>query len=81
MAKKTKAPTALQLLKQRYTHITKVAQLNDKGRILRVIIACTFKGDDCSKLREIATQDAFQVQRCSPCQREFSKVRRRKVPA
>jgi len=79
MKKAAKLET-LKQLKVRHSHVKKVALKNDKGRILRVEIACTMQGEDCTKTREIATQDIFQVQRCEACQREFAKIRRRKTP-
>lgn len=81
-AKKTAPakPTPLQQLQARYPHIASVAQTNDMGRPLRVVIECTFGGEECESKREIATQDAFQVQRCRPCQREYTRRNRRKPP-
>ena len=72
----------LKRLQAAYSHILSIAHTNDKGKALRVVIGCTADYDDvnCAETREIATQDAFQVSRCAPCQREFSKRRRRKNP-
>ncbi len=66
------------VLRTRYPHIVAVTEVGKHGKPTRVEIECTT--DDCNTRREIATQDAFQVQRCSPCQREFAKARRRKTP-
>ena len=70
-------------LRKAYPHIQSIATTNAKGKALRVVIGCSneYALDDCAETREIATQDAFQVSRCSPCQREFAKRRRRKTPA
>lgn len=69
-------------LQKSYPHIAAIALTNEKGKPIRVVISCQadYGLDDCQGEREIATQDAFQVQRCAPCQREFSKIRRRKTP-
>lgn len=77
-----KAPSALKQLQARYPHVTKVVATGTKGNPTRVLVKCTadYKLDDCEKTRECATQDAFQVTRCRPCQREFAKRRRRKNP-
>lgn len=70
-------------LQTSYPHVLRVVKTNDKGKALRVEIACqgTSETPKCKNTREIATQDAFQVTRCTDCQREFSKIRRRKTPA
>ena len=65
-------------LLERYPHITKVVKVGAAGNTTRVVIRCTNEG--CAETREIATQDAFQVKRCPPCQREVAKARRRKTP-
>jgi hypothetical protein len=72
----------LKRLKATYPHVQSIASENEKGKALRVVIRCSneYGLDDCAETREIATQDAFQVSRCAPCQREFSKRRRRKNP-
>ncbi len=63
---------------KRYPHIQKVTAIGDSGKPTRILIECT--EEDCNTTREIATQDAFQVKRCGPCQREFAKRARRKTP-
>lgn len=77
-----KKPSALKQLQARYPHVKKVVATGTKDNPTRVLVRCTadFGLDDCEKTRECATQDAFQVVRCRPCQREFSKRRRRKTP-
>lgn len=78
-----KAPTKAQRLKAiraDYPHVKSIASTNARGLPLRVVISCTLKGEDCTKTRECATQDAFQVKRCTACQREFSRIRRRRAP-
>jgi len=81
--KAPKAPSALKTLQAAYPHVLSIATSNEKDKPLRVVVGCSdeYGLDDCAKTREIATQDAFQVSRCSPCQREFAKRRRRKTPA
>ncbi len=73
-----KKPDALKALKARYPHVRSVTATGKRGPT-RIEIGCV--EDGCSETREIATQDAFQVQRCAACQREFAKARRRKTPA
>ncbi len=86
MAKNTKstkrtrrAPPGIKEIKARYPHVARITAVGESGRATRVVIRCT--EDGCKAEREIATQDAFQVCRCGPCQREFAKARRRKTPA
>lgn len=79
---KSKAPAGVpQDVAAKYPHIRKVVATGKKGNPTRVIIGCTMGADGCEKERECAMQDAFQVKRCHSCQREFLKVRRRKVAA
>ncbi len=81
MASKTKktAGDPLKAIKAKYGHVVAVTEIGVRGQAVRISIRCT--EDGCSTTREIATQDAFQVSRCGPCQREFAKARRRKTPA
>ncbi len=80
MASKTKTVAAnpLKAIKAQYGHVVSVTKIGVKGQAIRIEIRCTEQG--CSTTREIATQDAFQVQRCRPCQAEFAKIKRRKTP-
>ena len=67
-------------LAAKYPHIRQVTKTNAHSKPLRVEIQCQEQYDDkCEQVREIATQDAFQVTRCHSCQREFLKRRRRKA--
>lgn len=70
---------ALKALKARYPHVRSVSETGTKGNPTRVVVRCTEAG--CSEERDVATQDAFQVVRCSVHQREAAKARRRKTPA
>ncbi len=65
-------------LSTRYPHVVAIAEIGKHGKPTRIQIRCT--ADGCSTKREIATQDAFQVERCEPCQREHAKAKRRKTP-
>lgn len=86
MAKTSKKQTAEQKtksifagIKKRYAHVKSIAAVGDSGKPTRVNIGCV--ADGCKEEREIATQDAFQVSRCTACQREHAKRARRKTPA
>lgn len=78
--KQVDAKAALTALKASYPHVKRVVETGTRGNPTRVEISCTAGFDGCAETREIATQDAFQVSRCSPCQREFAKRARRKTP-
>jgi len=56
-----------------------VSMTKDGRRAKRVIVRCTDKQPEatCLKTREVATQDVFQVARCTACQVAFLRVRRR----
>lgn len=41
-------------------------QLSDLGKIIKVTIKCT----DCGEMREINTQDLFQVSKCKTCNKK-----------
>lgn len=69
---------ALKALQVRYPHVRSITKWGVRENPTRIEINCTTEG--CSEVREIATQDAFQVKRCPTHQREFAKARRRKVP-
>ncbi len=77
-AKRTTKKDPLKVLRARYSHIKSVAATGVKGKITRVNVQCTNRG--CSEMREIATQDAFQVKRCTAHQREYAMGKRRKTP-
>ncbi len=75
---KADALAALKILQVRYPHVQSITKWGVRENPTRVEIKCTTEG--CSEVREIATQDAFQVKRCPTHQREFVKARRRKTP-
>lgn len=95
MAKTTKKATSkkakkaapknefLAALKAKYPHVFQIKVSNEEGKPLRINIQCTgtVETPKCKNTREIATQDAFQVSRCTDCQRLFAKIRRRKSAA
>lgn len=75
---KTESKALLSALQARYPHVSSIAKIGKHGKPTRVVIGCV--ADGCKAKREIATQDAFQVERCQACQREAAKARRRKTP-
>ncbi len=77
MSKKKQDPQ-LAALVVRYPHIVSIAKIGKHSKPTRVVVRCT--ADGCTTKREIATQDAFQVVRCRPCQQEAAKAKRRKTP-
>lgn len=78
MAKKA-TPDPLKAIKAKYGHVIAVTEIGVRGQAVRIEIRCTERG--CTDTREIATQDAFQVSRCTACQAEYAKIKRRKTPA
>ena len=81
-ATRKKVDPRVKALQERYPHVLSVAAVGAKDNPTRVVVRCTadYGLAECEETRECATQDAFQVVRCRPCQREFSKRRRRKNP-
>jgi len=67
--KKTKMPTRKSLGLP--SNVVRVVSLRKDGkRAKRVVVRCIDRqeGSDCTKTREVATQDVFQVRRCQNCQ-------------
>lgn len=66
----------------RYAHVTGVVEASPAGRPIRVAIKCQDPQVDgegtsvCQKTREIAIQDAFQVNRCESCQSRKTQIYR-----
>ena len=61
-------------------NVVRVVSLTKDGRrAKRVVVRCTDKQPEatCLKTREVATQDVFQVRRCTNCQVVALRVLRR----
>jgi len=80
-AKTTKAPRLPSPKKLSLpSNVVKVVSMTTNGkRAKRVIVKCVDRQAEatCLKTREVATQDVFQVKRCTACQVVFLRVRRR----
>lgn len=67
-----------------WNKVVDVSEVNEDGKPLRVIVACQDPHEDkdgnevCVETREIAVQDLFQVERCEPCQDEYTRKYRAK---
>ena len=60
-----------------YPTEVKVVELSEKGRPMKIEIACSTDG--CNNKRIIKVQDYFQVKRCNTCQAEYLKEYRKEL--
>lgn len=85
LAQAKKALKEMKAGDERYSNAVEVTEASPNGRPVRVTVKCQDPQVDsegtsvCSKTREVAIQDVFQVKRCDSCQSRYTQIYRNKL--